>query len=35
VLAMVFGVIFLKEKVTPSLLGGAVLIVAGVLLTLR
>lgn len=35
VLAMAFGVIFLKEKVTPSLLGGAVLIVAGVLLTLR
>jgi transporter family protein len=35
VIAMVLGIFFLKEKVTPSLVGGATLIVAGVLLTLR
>ena len=35
VIAMVLGIFFLKEKITPSLVGGATLIVAGVLLTLR
>ena len=35
VIAMVLGIFFLKEKITPSLIGGATLIVAGVLLTLR
>ncbi len=35
VLAMALGFLLLKEKPTPTLLGGAGLIVAGVLLTLR
>jgi transporter family protein len=35
VIAMVLGIVVLKDKVTPNLVGGAVLIVAGVLLTLR
>lgn len=35
VLAMVLGFVFLREKVTPQLIGGAGLIVAGVLLTLK
>jgi len=35
VLAMVLGFVILKEKVTPTLVSGAALIVAGVLLTLR
>ena len=35
VVALVLGVVFLRERVTPSLLAGAALIVAGVLLTLR
>ncbi len=34
VVAMFLGALFLGEKVTPQLLGGAALIVAGVLLTL-
>jgi transporter family protein len=35
VIAMVLGIFVLKEKVTPNLVGGAALIAAGVLLTLR
>ena len=35
VLATVFGFVVLGEKVTPNLIGGAALIVAGVLLTLK
>ena len=35
VLAMALGILFLKEKPSPNLLGGAALIVAGVLLTLK
>jgi transporter family protein len=35
VIAMVLGIVVLEDKVTPNLVGGAVLIVAGVLLTLR
>jgi bacterial/archaeal transporter family protein len=35
VLAMALGILFLKEKPSANLLGGAALIVAGVLLTLR
>jgi len=35
VIAMVLGIFFLKERITPTLVGGATLIVAGVLLTLR
>ena len=34
IVAMILGFLFLGEKVTPQLLGGAALIVAGVLLTL-
>lgn len=35
VIAMALGFLFLKEKVTPNLVGGAALIIGGVLLTLR
>jgi transporter family protein len=35
VIAMVLGIFFLKVRITPTLVGGATLIVAGVLLTLR
>ena len=35
VLAMALGILFLKEKPSANLLGGAALIVAGILLTLR
>jgi transporter family protein len=35
VIAMTLGFVFLKEKPTPNVVGGAALIVAGVLLTLR
>lgn len=35
VLAMALGIVFLKEKPSANLLGGAALIVAGVLLTLK
>ncbi len=35
VIAMALGIVFLAEKVTPSLAAGAALIVVGVLLTLR
>jgi bacterial/archaeal transporter family protein len=35
VLAMALGILFLKEKPSANLLGGAALIVAGVLLTLK
>ena len=34
VVAMVLGILFLGEKTTPRLVGGAVLIIIGVLLTL-
>ena len=35
VLAMALGILFLNEKPSANLLGGAALIVAGILLTLR
>jgi bacterial/archaeal transporter family protein len=35
VLAMVLGIVILKEKVTPNLAAGAAMIVGGVLLTLK
>ncbi len=35
VFAMALGFLFLREKPTPSLVGGAALVVAGVLLTLK
>jgi transporter family protein len=35
VIAVALGFVFLKEKVTPTLLGGVALIVSGVLLTLK
>lgn len=35
VLAIILGVVLLKEKVSPNVIGGSVLIVAGVLWTLR
>jgi len=35
VIAMVLGIIFLKEKVDAKLIGGAALIVVGVLITLK
>ena len=35
VIAMVLGIIFLREKVDAKLIGGAAMIVGGVLLTLK
>ena len=35
VVAMVLGIIFLREKVDAKLIGGAAMIVGGVLLTLK
>jgi transporter family protein len=35
VIAMVLGIVFLREKIDAKLVGGSVLIVSGVLLTLK